>query len=199
VNESDQESRRTSQIWQSQHVQPPRMSPQHIKRLVRRVSVADRIERYSVYGGTLAIGAILALVLLGRPLAPQPLWLLAQAGVALSFSGVCYIAIQARRRRGILRGQPQENVLESLTVYRTELRRRRDYYIDAWRWSVWPILPGAAVLLMGGMVLDPRPGKPMLYGVGLLLYVLLMLLCVWNYRREAGKYQRELDLLGSPE
>jgi hypothetical protein len=64
----------------------------------------------------------------------------------------------------------------SLDAYREELKRRRDYCWDAWRWSMWPIAPSILVMFVGGLVYDPRPNKLVHYGIMALFVVAFTLL-----------------------
>lgn len=118
-------------------------------------------------------------------------------GLVLAVLGALWLGWEVRRRRSKLITRSDESVQQSLDAYRAELQRRRDYYLDSWRWSLWPMLPSLLVLLAGGALYDTRPNAPMHYLVATVLAVAFTLLGVWHYRRKGHDYQRELDALGT--
>jgi hypothetical protein len=87
---------------------------------------------------------------------------------------------------------------ESLQAYRAELERRRDIYLQAWRWSILPMLPSALVLLIGGAVYDQRPHAILQYGLLGLLVIVATVLAVRNQRGKVKTFQQELDALRTP-
>lgn len=100
-----------------------------------------------------------------------------------------------RRRGKVLLTREHEQVMESLEAYRAELQRRRSYYLGAWRWSLWPLIPATAVVLAGEMLYDERPGKWLRLSLAALVCVLGSLLGAWVYARKGKEFQRELDAL----
>jgi hypothetical protein len=120
-------------------------------------------------------------------------------GVVLAIAGFICLAVRARRRGGPVAIRPEESVGASLNAYRTELQRRRDYYLGTWRWSIAPLLPSVAVLLIGGFWFDPRPPSGLRFGLSTLFVIVFSLLGVLVHRGKARAFQEELDALDTLE
>lgn len=190
-------------VWQSQALEAPRMSLQYVRHQAEKLNSDARRELGLAY-----LSAILSALVLGLfVFAPSAWWAalhipaslarVLQLTVLLLLLASAYLTQQVRRRGKVLRIQGCEQVMESLEAYRNELRRRRDYYLGAWRWSRWPLIPAIAVILVGGLLYDPRPGKWLRLSVAALVCVLGSLLGTWIYARKGNDFQRELDALAS--
>ena len=188
-----------SRVWQSQALEAPRISLEYIRYLAGKLDAAYRREYYFNVIAAIAGAAIVFVWLFLRTPAghlPEHLLTVVRVGGSLAMSGIGYIVFQVRRRRRKLSDAwRNETAAESLGVYHLELQRRKDYFLDAWRWTFWPPMPGVLVLLVGAMVFDTRPGKRMMFGLVLLFYALALLFVAWQYRVEAKKVQRELDVI----
>jgi hypothetical protein len=58
----------------------------------------------------------------------------------LALLGAVYVALQMRGRSRSL-ARRDDSMQHSLQAYREELERRRDYYLESWRWALWPMVP----------------------------------------------------------
>jgi hypothetical protein len=88
-------------------------------------------------------------------------------------------------------------VMQSLDAYRAALERRRSHYATAWRWSLWPTIPGVAVILGGSLLFDDRPHKWLRLSLAALVCALAILAGVWIAFRKSEGFQRELDALNT--
>jgi hypothetical protein len=143
-------------VWQSQTREAPRISLQYLRRQAERLNSGIRRERCMGYFGTAVVALIGFLILFG----PAPAWfdaqipaaldLAIQLTVLLSVLACGYNAFEIHRRGKQQLAVEHEQVMQSLHAYRTALERRRNHYATAWRWSLWPVIPGVVVILGGG-------------------------------------------------
>jgi len=188
----------SKQAWQSQPIDAPAISLGFVQHQAARLNTQFRREIRLLYS-VVALGIVVALVALysAARAAPTAMTLVSVLGVILAVGGFIYLALQARRRGSLVALRPEQSVADSLNAYRTELQRRRDYYLRSWRWSVGPLLPAAAVLLLGGVLFDARPQFGLRIGLFIALAVVFSLLGLFVHRRKARAFQEELDALDS--
>ncbi|MBZ5695232.1 MAG: hypothetical protein LAN36_07710 [Acidobacteriia bacterium] len=80
-------------------------------------------------------------------------------GSSLVIVGTLYVAYQLHRR-GSARALPEDCGFECcLDFHRRELERQRDALRSIWSWYLGPLVPGLAVLIIGGEFAKP-PGIP---------------------------------------
>ncbi|HEX3950396.1 MAG TPA: hypothetical protein VHW95_11145 [Steroidobacteraceae bacterium] len=195
----------THALWQSQPLESPRISLQYIRRQAERLNSDIRKELRWGYLGTAMGVAALALF----TFAPAPVWsmarvpaalhLLVQLTALLVLIGAAYHTFQVHRRGKLQLMTQQEQVMQSLQTYRIALERRRDHFLSAWRWSLWPLLPSVAVVLGGELLFDERPGKSVRLGLSAVVCATAFLLAAWVSWRKGREYQKELDALGTLE
>lgn len=190
------ESEMSKQAWQSQAIEVPTISLAFIHHHVAKLNAQFRHEKQLVTW-TVALGIVAALVAL---LIPAPDMSIARTyvtflGVVLAIAGFIYVALQVRRRGGQVAIRAEEGIADSLNAYRIELQRRRDYYLGSWRWSIGPLLPAAAVFLIGGFWFDPRPESRLHVALASVFAVVFTLLGALDHRRKAKAFQEELDAL----
>lgn len=190
-----QESNVGKTVWQSQTLDAPPISLAFVHHQVAKLNSQFRRETLSLYL-VVGLGIVILLTLL-KPLpeATAALTYVNRVGVVLAFLGVVYVTIQARRRGSQVTTHPEESVARSLEAYRTELRRRRDYYAGSWRWSVLPLIPTVLVFLGGGALFNPNPQALLRYGLAGLSVVTFALLGILDHKRRAKTFQQELDAL----
>jgi hypothetical protein len=183
--------------WQSQSLEAPPISLAFVHHQIDKLKADIRRETVLFYASAAALaGAALFALLNVPPALSVPMGYVVRFGMMLGLLGAMYGAWQMRGHKTAL-ARPDENVLQSLQAYRGELERRRDYWREAWRWSILPVLPSALVLLIGGAVYDQRPHMTLRYAVLGLLVVVATALAVRNQRRKVRIFQRELDALGT--
>jgi hypothetical protein len=180
--------------WQSQPIDAPTISLAFIHHHATKLNAQFRREMLVLYGAVI-LGIVVALVaLLKRPPGSSTaMTYVTSLGVVLAIAGFIYVAVQARRRGGQVAIGPEESVAAGLSAYRTELQRRRDYYLGTWRWSIGPLLPSVAVFLIGGIWFDPMPQSGLRFGLLIIFVVIFSLLGALDHRRKAKAFQEELD------
>jgi hypothetical protein len=137
-------------IWQSQTVEPLKMSIDQIRvrargheRMIRR---RNAIEYFAV-----------ALVVASFA---YNIWhlhaVLMRLGSGLCIAGLIYMAVQLHRR-GTAKAVPAEmGLLSGIDFHRSELERQRDLLRSSWSWYLGPLLPGLAVLAVGALIHSPN-------------------------------------------
>lgn len=193
-----QESDMSKLAWQSQPIDAPTISLAFIHHHTMKLNAQFRRETQVLYGAVL-LGIVVALValLMRPPESSTAMTYVTGLGVVLAIAGFIYVAAQARRRGSQVAIRPEESVAAGLNAYRTELQRRRDYYLGTWRWSIGPLLPSVAVFLVGGFWFDPRPQSGLRFGLLATFVVVFALLGVLDHRRKAKAFQEELDALNT--
>lgn len=194
------ESDMSKQVWLSQAIEAPTISLAFIHHHVAKLNAQFRRETQLV-SWTVALGIVAALVALFIP-APDlssARTYVTSLAVFLAIAGFIYVALQVRRRGDQVPIRPEESIADSLNAYRTELQRRRDYYLGSWRWSIGPLLPAAVVFLISGFWFDPRPASRLHLGLLSVFAVVFTLLGALDHRRKARAFQEELDALETLE
>lgn len=189
----------STQVWQSQPVEAPRISLEFVRHQVEKLnSDIRRKHRLRYVIAIMSTALVVQAAFWHSPVQqPESFTQVLRLAAVLFLLGMVYVISQMRRRGKVVAAQKDEKVVQSLDAYRTELQRRRDYYLGAWRWSLWPIVPTIIVILVGGVLYDQRPNKLIRYALTAVWCVVAMLLGLWCQRREGQKYQCELDALAS--
>ena len=185
-------------VWQSQAVEAPQLSLDYVRHQANKLNAdVRRQQRASIVSGLVCVVLCAVYLLLPPDAIPGPLERLNALSAAMLFAAAAYIRMQWRRRTQILSFRAEEAVASSLGAYRRELERRRDLYLGSWRWSLWPLLLVAAVLLIGGLLYNPRPDKVLRYAVGALVVAASAAMVRWINVRKAREFQRELEALST--
>jgi cytochrome bd-type quinol oxidase subunit 2 len=197
MNETHDGSTIGKSAWQSQPLEAPVISLAFVHQQIDKLNAEIRRETVLVYvsAGVCAAGALFVLLNVS-PTLSVPMGYVVRVGLILALLGALYGALLMPGRK-TARARPDENVHHSLQAYRAELERSRDRYLQAWRWSILPMLPSALVLLMGGAVYDQRPQAVWQYGLLGLSVIAATALAVWNQRGKAKAFQQELDAVGT--
>jgi hypothetical protein len=184
--------------WQSQPLEAPVMSLAFVHHQIEKLNAEVRRETVLFYASAAvaAVGALFVLLNV-NPALSVPMGYVVRVGMMLGLLGALYGALQMRGRKTAL-ARPDEDVQQSLQAYRAELERRRDIYLQAWRWSILPMMPSALVLLIGGALYDQRPHAILQYGLLGLLVIVATVLAVRNQRGKVKTFQQELDALRTP-
>jgi hypothetical protein len=190
-------------VWQSQTREAPRISLQYVRRQAERLNSGILRERRIGYFGAAIVAFIGFLMLFG----PAPAWfdvqipaavdVVIQLTVLLSVLACGYNAFAVHRRGKQQLAVEHEQVMQSLDAYRAALERRRNHYATAWRWSLWPAIPGVVVILGGGLLFDERPHKWLRLSLAALVCALAFVLGAWISFRKSGRFQKELDALNT--
>jgi hypothetical protein len=198
MNERHDGSTIGKSAWQSQPLTAPLMSLAFVHHQIEKLNAEVRRETVLFYAAAAlcAAGALFAL-LNASPALSVAMGYVYRVGMMLGLLGALYGALQMRGHKTAL-ARPDEDVQQSLQAYRAQLERRRDIYLQAWRWSILPMMPSALVLLIGGAVYDQRPHAILQYGLLGLLVIVATVLAVRNQRGKVKTFQQELDALRTP-
>lgn len=197
MNEPNDNDRAARAAWRSQAQEVPQLTAQFVRNQADRLD-RDRKREMLTAWSALAVCIVLIATLLLNPygaIISSMTQTLRLASVAL-LSCCAYLLYQLSRRSRPV-SAPIDGLAASLSAYRTELRRRRDLYHDAWRWSIWPILPTLLVVFVGGGLYDDRPGKLWRYGACAVIAAIGLGLGTIHYRHKGNQFQRELDAIAS--
>jgi hypothetical protein len=170
---------------------------QYVRRQAERLNSDIRRERRLGYFGTVfaaSAGFFVAIAPFSAQV-PTAMVLVIQLTVLLSLLGCGYIAFEGQRRSKQQLAVEHEQVMKSLDAYRAALERRRNHYATAWRWSLWPAIPGVVLVLGGGVLFDDRPHKWLRLSLAALVCALALLAAVWISFRKSEGFQRELAAL----
>ena len=198
MTEHQAEGRMGKAVWQSQALEAPPLSLDFVRHHANKLNTDLRHQqRAGVVTGSVCVALCVVYLLLPPDAIPGPLERLNALSAAMLVAAAGYIRMQWKRRAQMLSFRAEEAVVSSLGAYRRELERRRDLYLGSWRWSLWPILLVAAVLLMGGLLYDPRPDKAVRYTIAALLVAACAAMVRRINVRKAREFQRELEALES--
>jgi hypothetical protein len=175
-------------LWQAQALEAPRISLELVRHHVDKLNGDWREQKLLMY---FALAVMACAVPFG--FFRDPTSNVFRVGSILAIIGAIYVTLEVRRRGGQLDSSIDGGVLRTLDAYRAELERRRDYYLDSWRWSLWPMIPSLVVFLVGGALYGTSQrsiGSHIAMG---LFAVVGTSVAVWDHRRKGRAFQRELD------
>ena len=192
---NDCAAQNAKEIWQSQSVEPLKMSIDEIRvkarkheRMVRR---RNAIEYFAV-----------ALVVASFA---YNIWHLHAAlmrlGSGLCIAGLIYLAVQLHRRGSAKAVPPEMGWLSGIDFYRSELERQRDLLRSSWSWYLGPLLPGIAVLVVGALIHSPNlTWRGIVFVVAFCVATALAFLGIRRLHLKCVKHlQRQIDELNSQE
>lgn len=195
MNEQHEGSNMGRSAWQSQTLDAPPISLAFVHRQVEKLNF-DFEQHATITYLSVALCVIVSLVSMLKPMpSGDAMGYVNRIGAVFAALGALELARQVWRRRSKLAARTDESILQSLQAYRAELQRRRDYYLDMWRWSLWPMLPSLCTIIIGGLIYDDRPRAGLTYALLIVFAVVVTLLGVWHYRRKGDGFQRELEAL----
>ncbi|HTZ97823.1 MAG TPA: hypothetical protein VMB18_15585 [Terriglobales bacterium] len=181
-------------IWQDQPLEGMTMSLQQVHERIDKLSRIVR--RRNLIGGFACITVLLGFSYFFAAL-NQPSEGMERIGAALTAIGAGYIMYQLaigkmRRQTAIAETQAQA----SMSFYRSELQRQRDFHQGVWFWSRMVVFaPGPVIFLIGMVKANPAFSRGALIEGSIALALL-----VWAIPRNlslAKRFQQELDALDS--
>ncbi|MBB6094111.1 hypothetical protein HNQ60_002992 [Povalibacter uvarum] len=197
---TNEENRMEKSAWQSQPLDAPVVSLAFVHHQASRLNKDFRQQKGLMYWALgIMVAAGLVTVFRDPPSDIGPMLYVMRVGILLALAGAVCVVLEMRSRARMLQSRDDVTVTQSLDAYRSELERRRDYYLHSWRWSLLPMLPAALVLIVGGMIYDPHPEMLSHYGLIVVFAVAFTAAGVWDHRRKGHAYQGELDALGTLE
>ncbi|WP_109489160.1 hypothetical protein [Occallatibacter savannae] len=130
-------------LWQQPSGEPPRFTPEELR---RRVASFERVVRHRNLREYLAAAAVIGVFAYYAWLFPT---LLLRAGCGLIIVGTVYVIIQLRRRASSTPAPAEMGLRSCIDFQASELARQRDALNAVWSWYLLPFLPGMAVFLIG--------------------------------------------------
>jgi hypothetical protein len=188
MSEPQENSELGKTLWQTQALEAPRISLELVRHHVDKLNGDLREQKILMYFGIAIMACLLPFGFFKDPTSN-----VLRVGSILAIIGAIYLTIEMRRRGSQLDSSVDGGILQTLDAYRAELERRRDYYLDSWRWSIWPMMPSLLVFLVGGSVYSTSQrsiGHHIAMGI---FAVTAILLGTWDHRRKGRALQRELD------
>lgn len=174
-------------LWQSQSTEVPSMPISYVRHRADELEKSLRFRSVLEQSACL-VGLVFCAVIIGFE---DESW--KKLGAAMLLLGTSYALFQWRRRTASKAAEKFEVASAGLAFYKRELELRRDIHRTAWRWYGLPIfLPGAAFLILGMIYGDVPANEPWLV-IGLV--VVSVILSFAYERRQAAKFQREIDAL----
>jgi hypothetical protein len=178
-------------IWQDQPLEGMTMSLQQVHERIQKVS--RMVRRRNLIGGFACITVLLwfswFFVALTNPIQ--------RIGAALTAFGAGYIMYQliiGKMRKQSARAESQAQA--SVSFYRSELQRQRDFHQGIWLWSrILIFVPGPFIFLVGMAQADAALTRQAM-AVGAITAALLIWAIPKNLRL-ARRFQSELDALDS--
>lgn len=131
-------------LWQAQPVAPLGLSAAEIRAKAGALRGTIRARNNREWVAAVFVGVFFAFIAISGD------GLVERVGGGLTVVGTVYVALYIRAH-GTVAALPGEG-LACAAFYRRELVRQRDLLRGVWRWYLGPLVPGMAVLLIGGLV-----------------------------------------------
>jgi hypothetical protein len=175
-------------IWKELASNPVQVSADDLRRESRKLRTGLRLRNWVVVGVSCIVIAVYSLFFFRSGTA------LERIGSLLSIVGTANVIVQFSRRPA--RTMPDSSAIESISFYRAELERQRDFHrgkgIVSW---LLPFLPGPIVFNIG-FALD-RPIFAPIVGMQMAVFLMASAIVVPLNLRLARKYQRRIDVLNA--
>lgn len=179
-------------IWQDQPLEGVTMSLQQVQERIEKLS--RMVRRRNLIGGFACITVLLGFSYFFAALS-QPNERIERMGAALTAIGAGYIMYQLIS--GKIRKQSawaESHAQASISFYRSELQRQRDFHQGMWFWSRMLIFaPGVFIFLVGVAQTNPAHIRD-----ACIEGVIAAALLIWSIPKNlrlAKRFQRELDAL----
>ena len=179
-----------NRLWQELASNPVRVSPDDLRREVRKLRSRVRLRNSFISGVCCFIIAAYCVFLFHSTTAME------RIGSAVSIVGTTFVAIQCLRRPARL--IPDSGAIECIRFYRDELERQRDLHrgkgVLSW---LLPFLPGP-ILFNAAVAMDSTMLAPLLWLQTVVFLTIATIVVALNLRL-ARKYQRRLDALDASQ
>lgn len=182
-------------LWQSQPTEPPRISPEDLRRKMRnfeRRIFWRNLREYTA--GALVVAAF------GFYEWKLPALLL-RVGSGLTIAGALYVMFQLHRRASVRPAPADLGLSTCINFHQQALERQRDALRSVWSWYLIPFVPGLAVFLVGTAAnqwaAHPMSLGHLVMGYGILVgCVAVVFFAVWKLNQSAAeKLQAQIDEL----
>jgi intracellular septation protein A len=92
--------------------------------------------------------------------------------------------------------EKESGIVAGIAVYRSELERLIQLTYREWHVLLF-FLPSYLTMLVGGLIVDQRPGKFMRYGLTIVAAIISICVTIWSGQKKRQCLQRDLDAIAS--
>jgi hypothetical protein len=136
-------------LWQSQEVEEMKISITELR--AKATAFETRIRRRNLRE---QVACLFVIVAFGWAFFKSPATV-PRIGFGLFVAGAIYVAWHLRAK-GTANALPADiGSANCLEFYRKELEKQRDLLQDIWKWYLGPLIPGMAILVVGGILNAP--------------------------------------------
>lgn len=198
MSDQHEEINMGSSIWQSQTVNVPHVSLEfvhHHAGKLRRSLSKERNMFYVIASGACVVGALSAFRALSATGTDAMNVVMGIAALLFSLA-LIGAAFYVRNNVKAKEIEKESGIVAGLAVYRFELERLIRLTYREWHVLLF-FIPSYLTLLVGGLIVDQRPGKVMRYGATIVAGVVSACFAIWVGRKKRQCLQRELDAINS--
>lgn len=140
------------EVWRGQKVEHTQMTIEQIREKARKFQRRIRFRNLREYAAYAVVVAFFGFF--GGKYPP-----LMRPGAWLLIAGMTYVAYQLHKR-GAAKAVPEDATPKNwLEFHRQELERQRDLLRGIWRWYLGPMIPGMALVVVGGALANHGHAK----------------------------------------
>ena len=187
-------------LWQQGSGEPPRFTPDDLRRRLTRFERTIRLRNLREYIAAAFVTGVFFWYSFVFPT------LLLRIACGLLIAGTAYVAYQLHRRAASVSVPADLGLQNCLVFQRSEFERQRNALNTVWSWYLLPFLPGMALFIIGLFQFTKRmieaAGKPFHTGAAVAGFsivaagIAIVFIAIWLLnRRAAKKLQVHIDEL----
>jgi len=180
-----------SDLWQQGSGEPPRFSPDELRRNMNKFERTIARRNLSEY---LAAALVIGIFAFYAWIFPT---LTLRMGCGLIILGTAYVVYELHRRASAHPAPEDMGLRSCVDFQRAELERQRDALSSVWSWYLLPLVPGMCVFLLGivqfTMQITRSAGRPFHAGIAfaamalIAVGVAIVFFIVWRLNQWAAK------------
>ena len=188
----DSEDQDLKLLWRMQKAEPASISLTEIRDRAEAFERHMRRRDQASYAASAVAMAVFAWYVWALPG-----WLV-KLGSGVEVVAIAYVAWQRHQRGSPLEPPAGASAQTLLEFHRSALIRRRDRRRTVWRWYLGPLLPGAALFMLGRWLQSPVPSWPGVYDHRVIAFTVIIIVLAFVIAGQqaalgAGKLQRQID------